>query len=287
VPRLPHGPAAVSPPGAYHRHVRPDPASLVDLVRYPVDAPDSPAAVAAIAAARADLARQGVAVMGGFLLPGAVAAMAAEADALAAGRHHQDVMGTPYLEIPGDHWPADHPRRTEGRSALTAIPYDAFGTTSPLRALYEWDALLEFVRRALDRPVLHRYADPLGALNVAAMHDGDELAWHFDQTDFVVSIALQRSETGGAFECAPHTRTDEDECYEVVAACLAGRRDAPTTVVEFEPGTLMLFAGRHSLHRVTPIGGPTPRHVALLGYDTAPGVCSSEILRLIRYGRTA
>ncbi|MEY3361952.1 MAG: hypothetical protein RL531_1671 [Actinomycetota bacterium] len=274
-------------PDAYHPCVRPDPASLVDLARYPVDTPDSPAAVAAIATARADLARQGVAVLPGFLAPDALDAMVAEADALAVGRHHQDVMGTPYLEIPADHWPPTHPRRTEGRSALTAIPYDAFGEDSPLRALYEWDALREFVRRTLDRPTLHRYADPLGALNVATMHDGDELAWHFDQTDFVVSIALQRSERGGEFECAPFTRTADDECYDTVADCLEGHPDAPTTVLEFEPGTLMLFAGRHSLHRVTRIGGPTPRHVALLGYDAAPGVCSSDILRLIRYGRTA
>lgn len=267
--------------------MRPDPATLVDLDRYPIDAPEGPAAAAAIAAARADLARQGVAVLPGFLRRTAVAAMVAEADALATGRHHQDLMGTPYLEIPGDEWPADHPRRTEGRSALTAVPYDAFGEGSPLRALYEWDALLEFVRRALDREVLHRYADPLGALNVAAMYDGDELAWHFDQTDFVVSIALQRPETGGEFECAPFTRTPDDERYDVVARCLAGDPGAPTTILEFEPGTLMLFEGRHSLHRVTPIGGPVPRHVALLGFDTRPGVRSSELLQLIRYGRTA
>lgn len=267
--------------------MRPDPASLVDLERYPVDTADVHGAVAAITAARADLAGQGVAVLPGFVRPAALAEMVAEADRLAVGRHHQDLMGSPYLEIPDDHWPADHPRRAEGRSALTAIPYDAFPADSALRSLYEWDALLEFIRRALDRPVLHRYADPLGALNVAVMQDGDELAWHFDQTDFVVSIALQRSEIGGEFACAPFTRTADDERYEVVAACLAGRPDAPTTVLEFEPGTLMLFEGRHSLHRVTRIGGPTPRHVALLGYDVRPGVQSTDLLRLIRYGRTA
>ena len=250
--------------------MRPDPASLVDLERYPIDAPDSPVAARAIADARADLARQGVAVLPGFLRPDAITTMVAEADALAA-----------------DDWPAEHPRRIEGRSALTAVPYDAFGDGSPLRALYEWDALLEFVRLALECEVLHRYADPLGALNVAAMYDGDELAWHFDQTDFVVSIALQRPETGGEFECAPFTRTGDDERYDVVARCLAGDADAPTTVLEFEPGTLMLFEGRNSLHRVTPIGGPVPRHVALLGFDTRPGVRSSELLQLIRYGRTA
>ena len=28
------------------------------------------------------------------------------------------------------------------------------------------------------------------------MLDGDELEWHFDQTDFVVSLALQNGESG-------------------------------------------------------------------------------------------
>ena len=57
------------------------------------------------------------------------------------------------------------------------------------------------------------------------------------------------------------------------------------TTVPMAPGTLMFFEGRASLHRVTPIEGPTPRYVALLAYDTQPGTCSSELLRLVRYGR--
>ena len=52
------------------------------------------------------------------------------------------------------------------------------------------------------------------------------------------------------------------------------------------PGTLMLFEGRRSLHRVTAVAGPTPRYVALFGYDTRPGTMSSELLRQVRYGRS-
>ena len=51
------------------------------------------------------------------------------------------------------------------------------------------------------------------------------------------------------------------------------------------PGTLLLFEGRYSLHRVTPVGGETARLVALLAYDTKPGTTSSDLLRLVRYGR--
>ena len=133
---------------------------------------------------------------------------------------------------------------------------------------------------------MYRYDDDLGAVNVAVMNDGDELAWHFDQTDFVVSIALQSSESGGDFECVPMLRTVDDERYVDVAATLAGDGADQTTTVPMTPGTLMFFAGRHSLHRVTPVVGETARYVALLGYDTKPGSCSSDLLRRVRYGRT-
>jgi hypothetical protein len=44
--------------------------------------------------------------------------------------------------------------------------------------------------------------------------------------------------------------------------------------------------GRHSLHRVSPIHGDTPRYVALFGYDTKPDTMSSDLLKQIRYVRT-
>jgi hypothetical protein len=47
------------------------------------------------------------------------------------------------------------------------------------------------------------------------------------------------------------------------------------------------FEGRWSLHRVTTVTGSTPRYVALFGYDTKPGTMSSELLKLVRYGRAA
>ena len=55
------------------------------------------------------------------------------------------------------------------------------------------------------------------------MNDGDELHWHFDQTDFVVSIAIQSSDAGGDFENAMLIRSADDEHYDDVAAVLAGR----------------------------------------------------------------
>ena len=69
-----------------------------------------------------------------------------------------------------------------------------------------------------------------------------------------------------------------------MARVLAGERGEIVTL-PMTPGTLLVFAGRYSLHRVSPIAGPTPRLVGLFGYDTKPGTMSSDLLKEVRYGR--
>ena len=109
---------------------------------------------------------------------------------------------------------------------------------------------MAFLAALLDRSTLYRYADPFGALNLAVMRDGDELHWHFDQTDFVVSIAIQSSIDGGDFDNAKLIRSSGDEHYDDVAAVLAGRAPERVRTEPMTPGTLMVFEGRNSMHRV-------------------------------------
>jgi hypothetical protein len=259
------------------------PATWIDLARYPLLELGSARTLRVVAEAERDLAHVGMAVLPGFLKGEVLDALAAECDALAKLGHFSEVRGTPYIDLPDLAQPDGHPRRTLGRSALSAVAYDRFPATSRLRALYEWDPLLEFVRVLLGRERLFRYADPLGALNLVVMREGDELAWHFDQTDFVVSVAIQSSEAGGEFECVPLIRSASDERYDVVRQVLSGETKPIT--VPMTPGTLMLFEGRRSIHRVSPIHGARPRYVALLAYDTKSGTDSSDLLKRVRYGR--
>ena len=259
------------------------PDTWIDLARYPLLDFAADRTRRVVAEAERELARSGMAVLPGFLKEEALSALAAECDALAPLGHFSEVRGTPYIDLPDLAQPEGHPRRTLGRSALSAVAYDRFPATSALAALYEWDPLLEFVRVLLGRERLFRYADPLGALNLAVMRAGDELAWHFDQTDFVVSLAIQSSEAGGEFECVPLIRSESDERHDAVRAVLSGETKPIT--VPMTPGTLMLFEGRRSIHRVSPIQGERPRYVALLAYDTKPGTDSSELLKRVRYGR--
>jgi len=257
-----------------------DPADLVDAGRYRFDDAEL------IDTSHRQFVDDGVCVLPGFVRDDAVVALVAEADAIAPLAHRSRSRSTPYLAAPDESFPEGHPRRTIVHSAVEAVAYDLFPDTSLLRALYEWDALKDFVGAILGQPVLHRYADPFGALNLAVMREGDLLGWHFDMTDFVVSIALQSSAGGGHFVNAKQLRAGDDERYDDVAEVLALDDVSPRVRTEpMTPGTLMLFSGRHSMHKVSVVEGPLPRYVALLAYDTKPGTDSSRALKLSRYGR--
>jgi hypothetical protein len=268
------------------REVSPvDPTTLVDVDSYPLLDSGSARYRAVVERAQAQLRATGAAELQGFIAAGALPILVADADDLAGRAHRSGGQGTAYLEFPDFTLPADHPRLHFADYAVGAVAYDITPTSSPLRLLYEWDPMKDFIEEVLDRGPLYRYADPFGALNLAVMGDGDQLQWHFDQTDFVVSLAIQSAETGGDFEVAPRIRSADDEHYGDVAAVLAGDR-ARVETLAMTPGTLLIFEGRNSLHRVSPIGGARLRHVGLLAYDTKAGTMGSDLLRADRYGRT-
>jgi hypothetical protein len=259
-------------------------ARFVDLDAYPI-LDLAGAGRALVERCRSELTATGACELPGFLTPEATERMAKESETLVGTGHFAETRATVYLGLPDPDLRVEHPRgRLGGRSAVEAIAYDLVPPAYALRQFYEWEGLLDFVAAALAKPKLYRYADPLGALNIAAMKAGDELQWHFDQTDFVVSIALRDAESGGDFEYTPLIRSGDDEHYDAVQAVLDGDRACVRTI-PMTPGTLLLFEGRNSMHRVTPIEGEVERLVALLAYDTRSDTVSSELLRRARYGR--
>lgn len=261
-----------------------DPAELVDLDRYPILEPGGEALADVLGLARSQLADLGAAELAGFVRPEAVPLLLTDCEALAPAAWRSSGIGTACLAKAPVDAPAGDPRRWAGPYSTGFVAYDLFPTDSPLRILYEWDALKDFVEAILQAGPLYRYADTCGALSLAVMSSGDELQWHYDMTDFVVSLAIRAAETGGDFELAPRIASADEENYDEVAKVLAGDRSRVLTL-EMTPGTLLVFAGRYSLHRLSPVIGSVDRYVGLLAYDTKPGTVSSDVLRRTRYGR--
>ena len=229
--------------------------------------------------------RDGVVVLPEFIVHDVVLKMVSQTEELVDLAHRSESRKTVYLSSPDESFPVGHPRRTLQASAVEVVAYDHIPAHHAVRELYESDELMSFVAGVLGQEKLYRYADPFGALNLAVMREGDQLGWHFDMTDFVVSLALQPSQAGGEFENVQKIRRADDENYEDVRSVLLGNAHGRVRVEPMHAGTLMIFNGRTSLHKVTPIVGSTLRIVALLAYDTQSGTDSSAELKLSRYGR--
>lgn len=253
-----------------------EPRELIDLVRYPIDQPDTPAGRDLIAACRRDLDERALCLLPGFVKPGAIGRMAAQAEALATDVYPHDSLRTPYSFKCNDGFPSDHPRSALFPSRARYLLADQFPADNLVAALYGWDPLTDFVRRALGVEKLYRSACPSLSLMVATMAEGGTLGWHFDTNDGVVSLLLQQPDDGGCFEYAPYIRSEEDENYPAMTRLFAGE---PGSAVRppMAAGTFALFKGRRSCHRVSPVGPTTrPRMIALFSYDERPDMVFHE-----------
>ncbi len=262
-----------------------DPRDLIDLDRYPIHQ-SSAQRDALLAQVRADLARDGCAVIKGFLTPFGITELAAEADGVADQGHRSFNRTNPYFTQDDPELPKDHPKRQFYERSNCFIPADNFAPSGPLRAVHDSDGFDRFIQDCLEEPDgrFFRYADPLADVIVNAAEEGNGFPWHFDTNNFTVTLAIQNAHEGGAFEYAAGIRQG-DENFEEVSRVLNESSDR-VTVLELEPGDLQLFKGRYSLHRVAPLKGKRRRYVAIFSYVEEPGMVGAPERTMQLYGRT-
>ncbi len=220
----------------------------------------------------------------GFLRPEALAACVGEVGPLMAREsfHHNQEHNI-YFTKEDPPVEAGHGARRRHSTSNHTLTGDQL-ESSVIHRVYEWDPLLHFLEAALEKPRLHRMADPLARLNVMGYGEGDQIGWHFDRVEFTVTLLLQSAPAGGVFEYRRNLRAAEDPNYDGVARLLAGK-DRAVQPLLVRPGTLNVFAGFRSPHRVTPIAGPRMRLVAILGYMEKSGITFSSRDRIQFYGR--
>jgi len=259
---------------------------IVDLDRYPIDRLDGGAGTRLVASARQSLRAVGACDLPGFLRPEAITAAVESAISVRGKAYRtEQTHDIEFSGLPADSLEADDPRRLRIRSGKEGTALDDIPIGSPVRTLYESEEMLTFIGAALEVDAIFRSEDPLGALNYMYYATGDELGWHFDGADFVVTLLLQAPEAGGTFEFVPMLRTEGDRNDDGVRALLAGDR-ARIRTMSGDPGTLALFRGHWSPHRVTPVEGPRVRINAVLSYARAPGHRLGEETYRLFYGRT-
>ncbi|MEM0977131.1 MAG: phytanoyl-CoA dioxygenase family protein [Pseudomonadota bacterium] len=249
-----------------------DAAQLINFERYPFDR-DAGAREVLLDQVRADLARDGCAVIKGFLSDMGIKTLQAEADSVKMNGHRSFNRTNVYFTADDPDLPEEDPRRRFYDRSNSFIAADNFPEGSPLRSIFDHPAFDPLIKDCLQEDAFYRYADPLADVIINMAEEGNGFPWHFDTNNFTVTLAIQNADGGGAFEYAPNIRRD-GENFDEVTRVLDETSDKVKTL-HLEPGDLQLFKGRYSLHRVAPLRGSTPRYVAIFSYVDEPDMVAT------------
>jgi hypothetical protein len=243
---------------------------IIDLQRYPIDRLDSTEATALIASCQEALEKSALCRFPGFILPAALEKIVLDESSLEDVAYPYAASRCAYLET-DDSLPEDHPRNVGHFCSYRQVLNHQISNSSELRTVYSWPALTEFFRRILKIDSLYQSVCPHMSLTMHFAREGDGNGWHYDGNDFVVTLLLQAPDLGGEFEYAPNIRSNTDERYDAVTR-LTEDPDHYAERPLLAPGTLTLFKGDLSLHRVRPVGETSrPRIIVVFSYDEQPG----------------
>jgi hypothetical protein len=263
-----------------------DPYEFIDLDRYPLNDLDSEAGQQLITDTRVSLEATGACSLPGFVRASVISEMAAQAGSLEHLAYPGPTEVTPYFFNynlgEGAEVPDDHPLKRKGKRNLAQVATDLIPEQHLLSRLYCSPVLPDFLARVLERPV-YRNQDKYQSLNISMMNAGGCQQWHFDSGPMVTTLLLQEPDAGGIFEYVPELRSDDNENFEQVQRVLDGDSQGNKRI-EPKAGTLNLFRGHYSMHRVTEVLGNRTRIQAILGFSTNPNLKGSLDSSILHYG---
>jgi hypothetical protein len=257
---------------------------ILDLDRYPLHKHGTPAWTALVEKCRADLARDGMFNLEGLVRPEALTRAVAEL------RPVLDTLSFTHKRLHNIYFKkevaglsADHPALRMTQTINHTVCYDQITGSIPAW-IYEWPSFIVFLAAAMQKEVLFPMRDALARLNVMAYRDGEALNWHFDRSEFTTTILLQAPEAGGDFVYRSDLRSETDPNYDGVARLLDGK-DPDVKTLKLAAGTLNVFRGKNTAHKVSTVKGARERIIAVFSYFDRPGVVFSKEEQIGFYGR--
>ena len=259
---------------------------ILDLDRYPLDREGSAEWQRLVDQSVAALEADGIFNLEGFLRPGVAEKAVREIQPVMAARSHvHKRMHNIYFKPDIPELAPDHPAVRKVETISHTVCADQI-PGSVVLAIYEYEPLLRFLAAAMGKTRLHVMQDPLARTNVMAYRAGEALNWHFDRSEFTTTLLLQQSQRGGDLEYRTDLRSDDNPNYDGIARLLEGR-DPEAKILRMKPGTLNVFRGKNTAHRVTTVEGERERMIAVFSYYEKPGVMFSAEERVGFYGRAA
>ena len=234
---------------------------------------------------RSVLKDNGALVLKDFLIKNSVHQVVEASEGRQAEAFYANSTHNVYLIPPDPSLPDNHPFNRQVLSSKGLLAHDQVPEDSPLRELYDHPSFRDFLCTVLGINEIYPYDDDLSSINIHFAQEGRELGWHFDNSSFAVTLLLQAPEAGGRFEYVAEVRNaDAGEMgFDAVDQILAG--SSTVDCLHFDPGDLVLFRGRNSIHRVTPTRGRITRMLVVFAFNDQPGIGLSESALETFYGR--
>ncbi len=232
-----------------------------------------------------ELDTSGIVVLSNLISSEAIRALQEEAASLKEKSYRSRSVYNLYVLPEDKNLGPNEPRNRKFQTTKGCIADDQIPQDSILRKIYNSDLFREFICKLQKIENIFPYADTLSSININYYDPGDNLEWHFDNSDFAITILIKNCEMGGIYEYFPDMRYTENgkENYTLLEKILDGKVKPKS--VKVAEGDLMIFRGNRSLHRVTKVE-KGERILVTLNYNVKPGMPLSEESRITFFGRT-
>lgn len=231
-----------------------------------------------------ELDKTGILVLPNFVSAKAVRTLQKEAAALKDEAYKSESVYNLYVLPEDKNLASDSPRNKKFRTTKGCVPNDRIPEDSVLRKIYDADLFREFICKLQKLEGIFPYADKLSSININYYDPSDSLEWHFDNADFAITLMIKNCDKGGIYEYFPNMRykANGEEDYETLTKILDGEMKPQSATMG--EGSLMIFRGNRSLHRVTKVE-EGERVLVTLNYNVKAGIPLSEKSRMTFFGR--
>ena len=234
---------------------------------------------------RQKLSEEGVLLIPQFLQSEALKQTIKEAEAQTHLAYFTKKTHNVYLSEPDASLPETHVFNRQVKSSKGCITTDQIQKESGLHIIYNNFIFKKFIAHVVRENAIYPYADTLSGINIHYANEGEELGWHFDNSSFAITLLLQAPKEGGLFQYVRDLRNSNSEDMNFNGVETVLNDEVPVKTLNMEEGTLVLFRGLNSMHRVTPTIGNKTRILVVLAYNNKPGVSLSETARMTFFGR--
>ena len=229
------------------------------------------------------LNEKGILIFNSFIGSDGLKILQKEANELKEQSYRSSSEYNVYISEYDNAFSPNSPRNRIMSTSKKCIPNDLIPKDSILQRLYDSSFLKDFFCELLDKENLYPYEDSLSSININYYDKGDALGWHFDNSDYTITLLIKNCTKGGVYEFFNDMRyKDGKEDYAFVEKILDNEVSG-TKIDSFE-GDLMIFKGNKSIHQVTAVE-EGERVLVTFNYNETTGISLSEKSRKTFFGR--